>query len=508
MNRAYLIGLAFASAAVAGCADRPPPPPLAPETIITCRVTATFCSSGSDMTGDCMDPMTVDLSAFPDMDPLCAPLVGAGATLTPAEQGAFWCERLLNSRCECLRDGTCDTCTVEFVEWDGRCPVTTGPRHDGVVPRPRECPHPDAGPPVDAEVDGGVPFDGDVEDAGPPDAGCVEPDAGPDGGVVVPPTDRHQILSFLYDHPTIGATAFRTIDLPPDLSPPAAIAPEGLLWAISDLGHLVAWDLSAGTTLDISDALIDLNLAAVTPGGSLTVSSFELYLPPVGEAPDPEDPPAIPIDPPVDHVYALVGAEEGLFLFRVHLTNARLEASIRGVNVEEAAFNGEPTLEAERYTVFSSTMPNTLSLTTTLGVAAPIPGPELTGEPLGLGVVALDFDAVYLANVSNNRLERHFGSPPVLASSSPPSPDEIVSVGGPDEWIEFTFADIDGDGVLDPVFPGAVNDASIASSREPLIFWVSPRLSPPLGLEVMALWWALWCSVVGSVVMCNSSRRY
>ena len=116
MNRTYLVALTYASAAVAGCADRPPPAPLAPETILTCRVSATLCSSGSDMTGDCVDPMTVDLSSFPDMDPLCAPLaMGVGVTLTPEEQGQVWCERLLNSRCECLRDGTCDTCECDFV---------------------------------------------------------------------------------------------------------------------------------------------------------------------------------------------------------------------------------------------------------------------------------------------------------------------------------------------------------------------------------------------------------
>lgn len=212
--------------------------------------------------------------------------------------------------------------------------------------------------------------------------------------VIVPPPDRHQILSFLYDHPTIGATPYRTIDLPPDLSPPAAIVPEGLLWAISDLGHLVAWDLSPGppgATFDIGDALIDLDLAAATPGGALTVSSFEIYPPPVGEGPDLEDPPIEPIDPPVDHVYALVGAEEGLFLFRIHLTDAHLETSILRVNIEEAAFNGEVTLEAERYTVLSSTMPSTLSLTPTLGVVTPRPSPlSDEGAPPG-GIQFLTF---------------------------------------------------------------------------------------------------------------------
>lgn len=456
MNRVPVVLVilsASLASVIAGCGGRGRAPAVPwDERIITCRVQATVCESGTDMTGACLDPVERDLAPPPDGDPATCAFLSHEPGIDPPEvQGQAACERLFGDVCrECVRLGDCSACAVEWVAWNDRCPVDTSGMMGGGTPRPMppgECP--DAGTP-----DGGVDMDAALDaavDAGP---ACVERDAGPDGGTL-PHPEVHQILSFDYDHPIIGATPRRTIDLPPDLSPPAGIAPEGLLWAISETGRLVGWDLFPTTPAIV----VDVDLAAATVGGTLHVHSFEIALPLAGTGPPPPGPP-LPTDPPVDFVNVLVAAREGLFLFEVRVAGVTLVASELRANVEEAVFNPHPVLEEEHYTVFATTMPPRLWLTTALGTRPPSMSAVLTADPHGLSLEAVDRGRVWagLQDTLSQEVASHLG-PMFTPQDSDPQPRPLVAVGGPDEWFEFGVES--GEPVI---VGGAVNDVVVVVS--------------------------------------------
>lgn len=432
MSRAGLllvVALTPAALIAAGCGGRGRPPPVPFDNrIIECRVPATVCESGTDMTGACLDPVDRDLAPPLDSDPAtCAYLRHDAEAPTSEAQGQAACERLFGRTCaDCLAAGGCSACEVEFVAWDGMCPAArAGIMDPGTDPTtPPECP--DAGVP-----DGSADMDADV-DAGP---GCMEPDAGmPDGGEPIsPPLGAHQILSFLYDHPVIDGSPFRTIDLPPDLSPPAGIAPDGLLWAISESGHLVGWDIAPVPP----EIVVDVDLASVTPGGTLQISGFELSLPIVGDPPPPPEGPPLPTDPPVDFVDVLVAAREGVFLYRVRVSGVTLITSELRMNVEEAVFHPLPVLEDERYTVFATTMPPHLWLTPALGMRPPNMSGRLSADPSGISLEPVDFGRVWsgLQGPASQEAASFLGVT-LVPQQSDPQPRPLVAVGGAEEWLD------------------------------------------------------------------------
>lgn len=481
MTRSALVLVAIGAVATVdlGCGGRAPFPPVDPRYEIFCEAPVTFCNGGIDMTGMCLDPVPLDLTAQ-----ACATRCDRAGCDTPEVQGVRACERLLSERCaQCQRQENCRRCTaadgpdcedtdfcppVAFVGWGGPARDCTADWvrfvPGGVTPpRPSECP--DAGPAEDASSD---PDAGDASlDAGPM---CMEPEPGPDP--MMPPPGTYVIDTYLYEHPALGAR-FRRIELPADLSPPAAIAPDGLLWAISETGRLVGWNI-APTTPDI---VIDLELAeAIGPSATLHVTSFGLYLPPAGDPPEPlpppaPAPPAIPTDPPVDYVLALVGAEEGLYLFEVRIGLARLVVNEDRMNVEEAALNGHPVLEADFYTVFSTAMlggGGTLFRTSCLGGPCPVSSTSFTtGDIAGFQVEPLDLAQIWsgLELDGTDRLDRFIGADFRRSTTGGTTidqpPDEIVGLAGPEEWYEFSVGPGDPPEVT---FAGVVNDALLVAS--------------------------------------------
>ncbi len=480
--RALLLSALVSAPWAAGCSGVDIPFATHPYHQLTCRVYRNTCE-GTDVGGGCFHRTFVDenTTVCRVLDPM--------SSLSPEEQGIVACAFAVGDICtNCEADGTCEpgTCVELFVSWESECsPGSTDPGSTpGHPPVMHECPDagmPDAGPDVDADtdagdtgpdMDAGVASDGSVVDGGDAgsDAGpCMEHDAGT-GGTVIPPTGHHQILSYTYVQPLggvlIDSSPFRTIDL---MTEPAAIAVDGLLWTIDGDGKLRGYDVGPPTPA----VAVMHDLASVTPGGIMTVNSFAIYVPPAGTAGDMDDPPAIPIDPPVDFVLALVAADQGIFLFRVRVPDVTLIAEEDRMNVSVATFPADAPLQDQHYTVFGTGDPMSRPsawITESLGTATrETPLLDNMYTPVSIAIEPLVLHGRVWVGLQSptpmtslDRVRTMLGTPLALQDSQDFF-GPVQDISGPDEWFDF-----EGGGVI--------NDALVVLAACPPLGTLVPSM--------------------------------